>query len=86
MVATHIRIAPLAATTTVDSSVLRDLIYAQAAPGHGVEHIRVRAGPHGADILAFIDSDDPKEAADTLHRIVDKAISSNPLLQPWRII
>jgi hypothetical protein len=86
MVAAHIRIAPLNATTTIDSSVLRDLIYAQALPGHGVEHLRVRAGPHGADILAFIDSDDPKEAADTLHRIVDKAITSTPVLRPWRII
>lgn len=86
MVAAHIRIAPLTAMTTVDPSVLRELIFAQATPGCGVEHLRVRAGPHGADILAFTDSDDPKEALDILHRLVDKAISNTPLLQPWRII
>ncbi|MEU4779216.1 hypothetical protein [Micromonospora sp. NPDC023633] len=86
MVAAHIRIAPLDSTTPIDPSVLRDLIYAQTAPGNGVEHIRVRAGPHGADILAFIDGDDPKEATDTLHRIVDMTITSTPLLRPWRII
>ncbi|SCG61364.1 hypothetical protein [Micromonospora halophytica] len=86
MVAAHVHIAPLTPTCALDESGLRDLIYAQATPAAAVEHIRIRAGPHGADILAFIDSDDPKEAADTLHHLVEKVIANTPLLRPWRII
>lgn len=86
MVTAHIRIAPLGAATPIDPSVLRDLIYAQTVAANGVEHIRIRAGPHGADILAFMDSDDINEATDTLHRIVSSTITSTPPLHRWRII
>ncbi|SCG57912.1 hypothetical protein [Micromonospora coxensis] len=86
MIAAHIRIASLTSTCGLDESELRDLIHAQATPAAAVEHIRIRAGPHGVDILAFLDSDDPKEAAEALHHLVDKAIASTPLLRTWRII
>ncbi|MGB2571156.1 hypothetical protein ACPFP2_22310 [Micromonospora citrea] len=86
MVATHIRIASLTSTSKLDESELRDLIYAQATPAAAVEHVRIRAGPHGVDILAFLDSDDPEEAAEALHRLVHKVIASTPLLRTWRIV
>ncbi|MBM0235685.1 hypothetical protein JNW91_30330 [Micromonospora sp. STR1_7] len=85
MVAAHIRIAPLTSTAAIDPAELRDLIHVHAT-GSGIEHLRVRAGPDSADILAFVDSGDPTEAATTLRRIVDRTIASTPLLGPWRIV
>ncbi|MGV9211904.1 hypothetical protein ACTFTM_08585 [Micromonospora sp. RB23] len=86
MVATHIRIAPLTPTEAIDPAELRDLLYLHMLAGSGVEHLRVRAGPHGADILAFVDTDDPEKAAEALRRIVDTTIASTPLLAPWRVL
>jgi hypothetical protein len=86
MVVAHIRIAPLTSTDAVEPSVLRNLIYAHAPPRYGVEHIRCRAGPHGFDILAFVDSNDPEAANVILHRLVSNAISHTSLLRHWRII
>jgi hypothetical protein len=86
MVAAHLRVAPLGSAAAVDPSGLRDLIYAEVTPESRVEHIRVRAGPYSADILAFVDTDDLKEANDTLQRVVNQAIASTPSLHGWRII
>ncbi|HEX5543364.1 MAG TPA: hypothetical protein VFX60_17720 [Micromonospora sp.] len=85
MVVAHIRIAPLTSMVTIDPLVLRDLIYDTAEPDDCIEHLRVRAGPHGADILAFVDSSDPEEAVDKLHRLVSQVIAHEPLLRLWRI-
>jgi hypothetical protein len=86
MVATLVRIAPLVDTGQLDDAHLRDLIYAQVRPQNGIEHIRARAGPHGVDILAFVDGNDPQAAADVLRSLVNELISSNPLLRLWRIV
>ncbi|MBM7493126.1 hypothetical protein JOD64_004348 [Micromonospora luteifusca] len=86
MIATYIRIAPLTSTTAIGPAELRDLLHVHALAGSGVEHLRVRAGPDSADILAFVDTDDPTEAADTLRHVVDKTIASTALLYSWRII
>ncbi|WP_346538583.1 hypothetical protein [Micromonospora sp. DPT] len=86
MVAAHLRIAPLTPTVVLDPAVLRDLIHAQAPAGSGVEHLRVRAGPDSADILAFIDSNDPAAAFDLLHRLVSSAIREAEPLRLWRIV
>lgn len=80
----YLRIAPLAPTTTVDPSTLRDLLLADNEGR--VEHIRIRAGPHGADILAFIDSDSAGAALDILRRLVNKRIATPGPLRSWRII
>lgn len=86
MVAAFVRIAPLVDTSPLDDGQLRDLIYAQARPQNGIEHVRARAGPHGVDILAFIDGNDPRVAADVLRSLVNELICSNPLLRLWRIV
>ncbi|MGV9764887.1 hypothetical protein [Micromonospora tulbaghiae] len=86
MVAAYIRIAPLGAATPIEPLVLRDLLYAQTVAASRVEHIRIRAGPHTVDVIAFIDSDDVEEAIDTLHRLVSSAIATTPQLRPWRIV
>ncbi|WDZ87916.1 hypothetical protein [Micromonospora cathayae] len=85
MVAAHIRIAPLGSTSEFDPTALRDLIYTQGTQ-NGIEHVRVRAGPYGTDILAFIDGDDPEEATKALHQIVNRTIAGTPALRRWRII
>jgi hypothetical protein len=86
MVAAHVRIAPLRPVAVVDPAVVRDLIYAGAAAADGIEHVRARAGPHGMDILAFVDSNDIEAAAGILHRLVEDIIGSTTLLHLWRII
>lgn len=86
MVAAHIRIAPLTSADAIDPAELRDLLYLHTLAGSGVEHLRVRAGPHGADILAFVDTDDPERAAHVLRHIVDTTIANTPLLAPWRVL
>lgn len=86
MIAAHLRIASLTSTATIDPSALRELLHGRAGPASMVEHLRVRAGPRGADILAFVDSDDPETASSALHRLVSGAISDTPLLRRWRIL
>ncbi|MEU1685444.1 hypothetical protein [Micromonospora sp. NPDC005707] len=86
MVAAHLRITPLDSAITLAPQVLRDLIYAHALPTDGMEHVRVRAGPEGVDVLAFVDSDDPEAATEILHNVVRAAIRQEPLLRLWRII
>lgn len=80
----HLRIAPLTPSTTIDPSVLRDLLLTD--PEGRVEHIRIRAGPDGADILAFIDSDSAETAIDILRSLVHEKIATTRLLHSWRII
>ncbi|MET7818057.1 hypothetical protein [Micromonospora zamorensis] len=85
MVVTHLRIAPLTSTAAIDPATLRNLIHVHAMAS-SIEHLRIRAGPDSADILAFVDTDDPTEAAETLRSVVARTIASSPLLGPWRII
>ncbi|GIH11515.1 hypothetical protein Rhe02_95820 [Rhizocola hellebori] len=85
MVAAYLRIAPLV-STAIDPLALRELIYGNVVPADRVEHVRIRADPHGTDIFAFIDTRDPKEAADILHRLITKTIASSPQLRMWRIV
>lgn len=80
----YLRIAPLAPTATVDPSTLQDLLLADL--GGGVEHIRIRAGPHGVDIVAFIDSDSVEVALDILRHLVHQKIATSGLLRSWRIV
>lgn len=80
----HLRIAPLTPTTTIDPSTLRDLLLADAE--NSVEHIRIRAGPHGADILAFVDSDSAEAALDILRSLVHEKIATTGPLHSWRIV
>ncbi|MCI4065239.1 hypothetical protein MRQ36_22800 [Micromonospora sp. R77] len=86
MVAAHLRIAPLDPTRALPPRALRDLIHAHATPADRLEHIRIRAGPQGFDVMAFIDGDDPVSAAEILSRVVSLAISREPLLSLWRIL
>ncbi|WBC15470.1 hypothetical protein O7600_01150 [Micromonospora sp. WMMA1998] len=86
MVATHLRIAPLTATPMVDPAAIREVLSARCSAGNGVEHIRVRAGPHGADIMAFVDTEDVDEAGHALRRLVQEAIADTVWLRPWRIV
>lgn len=80
----HLRIAPLTPTTTIDPSTLRDLLLADTEGS--VEHIRIRAGPHGADILAFVDSDSAEVALDVLRRLVQQKIATSGPFRSWRIV
>ncbi|MEU1808557.1 hypothetical protein O7622_07955 [Micromonospora sp. WMMD1076] len=86
MIAAYLRIAPLTTAASVDPMALRDLLYAQCGPGNGVEHIRVRAGPHGVDIIAFIDGNDPERANEVLRQVVEKAITATASLHLWRMV
>ncbi len=86
MVAAYLRIAPLASASAADPEVIRDLIYANATPEDRVEHIRVRIDSRGADIFAFIDVEDPQEAADSLQHLVTKTIAGSPRLRLWRVV
>jgi hypothetical protein len=86
MVAAFLRIAPLASTAGIDPAVLRDLMWDCAAPDDAVEHLYIRAGPDGVDIIAFIDTTDARQADDALHRLVEKSIASKPQLRLWRVI
>ncbi len=51
-----------------------------------MEHIRIRAGPHGADILAFVDSDNAEAALDILRNLVHEKIATTGPLHSWRIV
>ncbi|MET9299323.1 hypothetical protein ABZX66_08350 [Micromonospora aurantiaca] len=86
MVAAHVRIAALDGASTVDPTCLRDLIYAYAGRGEEVEHIRVRAGPGRADILAFLDTDDAEWAMKALRIVVHKVLTGSSALRGWRIV
>ncbi|SCF28298.1 hypothetical protein GA0070215_114141 [Micromonospora marina] len=86
MIAAYLRIAPLTPAAPVDPMALRNLLYGQCGPGNGVEHIRVRAGPHGVDIIAFIDGNDPERANEVLRQVAEKAIISTTSLHLWRIV
>ncbi|MFG1894681.1 hypothetical protein ACGFIP_11755 [Micromonospora zamorensis] len=86
MVAAHLRIVPLDPTRTLAPRVLRDLIHAHAAPADRLEHIHIRAGPQGVDVLAFVDSNDVGSATEILRRVISLAISQEPLLSLWRIL
>lgn len=80
----HLRIAPLTPTTTIDASVLRDLLLTD--PEGRVEHIRIRAGPDSTDILAFVDSDSAEAALDILRHLVHEKIATTGPLHSWRIV
>jgi len=86
MMAAHVRIAPLDPAAVAEPTVIRDLIFANAAAADGIEHVRARAGPHFVDIIAFVDGNDPDEAAGTLRRLAEEAIGRTALLRLWRVI
>lgn len=86
MVAARISIVPVVSTAAIDPSVLRDLIYANARPESGVQHIWVRVSQRGADIVGFIDGDDLLQATETLRSIVDMTIGGTQLLRMWRVM
>jgi hypothetical protein len=86
MVAALVRIAPLGIAGPLDPDRLRDLIHAQARPENRIEHVRARAGPHGVDILAFMEGNDPLVATEVLRDLVNELIRSNSLLRLWRIV
>ncbi|MFI7215302.1 hypothetical protein ACIBP4_29520 [Micromonospora maritima] len=84
--ATHLRIAPLTATPLVDPAAIREVLSARCGAGNGVEHLRVRAGPHGVDIVAFVDTDDIDEAGHALRRLVETTIVDIVWLRSWRVV
>ncbi|MEV7728604.1 hypothetical protein AB0P15_28180, partial [Streptomyces sp. NPDC087917] len=42
------------AGTRDDAHLMQDLLWAHAGPEHAVEHIRVRAAPHGIELVLFV--------------------------------
>ncbi|MEU4217934.1 hypothetical protein [Actinoplanes sp. NPDC026623] len=86
MVAALVRIAPLASAGPMEPTEMRDLVYTNAAPEDGIEHVRARHGPHGIDIVAFLDGDDAAAAADRLRGLVEKTIHATAALRNWHVI
>lgn len=87
MVTALLRIAPLALAAAIDPVRLRQLLWEARGPNDRLEHVYIRAGPHGqADILAFIDTTDPQQADHILYRLVQQAIAHQPLLHMWRVV
>ncbi|MFI5618826.1 hypothetical protein [Streptomyces sp. NPDC051567] len=61
--------------TESDAHLLQDLLWAHAFPGHGLEHLRVRAAAHGADLVLFIRAETEAIAAARAHSLLSNALT-----------
>ncbi|MGW0367084.1 hypothetical protein [Streptomyces sp. NPDC002990] len=56
-------------------ALVSDLIWAHAAPSHGLEHLRVKASDEGIDIYLFLRAPSEVAALDQAHAILTSAHS-----------
>ncbi|MGW3989779.1 hypothetical protein [Streptomyces sp. NPDC004830] len=63
-----------------------DILWAQARPADGVEHIRVTAGRGRAVITYFLRAGDDRSAVAAARQLTDRAIAQAPALRGWRAI
>ncbi|MFI5485168.1 hypothetical protein ACIBXA_03850 [Micromonospora echinaurantiaca] len=86
MIAAVVRIAPLGGDRQYPEPELGGLLSARARSDERINHIRIRAGPSGFDILAFVATDEPSLAYAILRRTVQRCLADDPRLDLWRIV
>ncbi|MFI1000604.1 hypothetical protein ACIP10_01435 [Streptomyces galbus] len=65
---------------------LVDILWAQARPADGVEHIRVAVGRGRAVITYFLRAGDDRSAVAAARQVTDRAITQAPSLRGWRTV
>ncbi|GHD51669.1 hypothetical protein [Streptomyces galbus] len=65
---------------------LADILWAQAHPADGVEHIRVAAGRGRAVITYFLRAGDDRSAVAAARQVTNRAITQAPSLRGWRTV
>lgn len=80
------RIAPLTGRPELDPDVLLGLLWRHHATTESVEHIRVRAGPRGLDIAVFTLAPDQDHSDAVTRNLINRTLTSTPLLRQWRIL
>lgn len=69
--------------TEADAHLVQDAIWAHARPELGLEHLRVRAGPAGLDLIVFLRHDIPgPDPGDTVRDLI-AATRQSPALGEW---
>ncbi|MDO3700502.1 hypothetical protein Q3W71_02265 [Micromonospora sp. C28SCA-DRY-2] len=86
MIAAVVRIAPLGGDPRYPEPELNGLLSARARLDDRINHFRIRAGPSGFDILAFVATDRPSLAYAILRRAVQCCLADDPRLDLWRIV
>jgi hypothetical protein len=79
-------VAPLTMSCGLDAEAFRELLAQHASPTDRLQHIRVRAGPHGLWIFGFLVADSPEQARITLRRLVETTMTKTPALSLWRVV
>ncbi|MEH0936733.1 hypothetical protein [Micromonospora psammae] len=86
MIAALARIAPLDGNRDYPEVELRGQLWAQAGKDRRINHLRIRAGPAGFDIIAFVAADSPPAAHSILHGLVQELLVNDPRLRLWRVV
>lgn len=73
-------------TDQLTAEQLVDLIWLHVEPSHGIEHLRVQAGP-GRDfrLAAFVGGDDPRGATEIVRHLCRQVITAAPRLNGWQV-
>ncbi|MCM0675799.1 hypothetical protein NCC78_14030 [Micromonospora phytophila] len=86
MIAALARIAPLDGNCEHSEVELRGQLRARAGKDRRINHLQIRAGPAGFDIIAFVTADNSLAAHSILHGLVQELIVDDPRLRLWRVI
>ncbi|MFI7574858.1 hypothetical protein [Micromonospora sp. NPDC049497] len=86
MIAALARIAPLDGNRDYPEAELRSQLWTRAGKDERINHLRIRAGPAGFDIIAFVATDTPSAAHSILHDLVRNLIVDDPRLRLWRVV
>ncbi|MGY0005757.1 hypothetical protein [Micromonospora sp. I033] len=86
MIAALARIAPLDGNCDYSERELRGRLWARADKDRRINHLRIRAGPAGFDIIAFVTADNSLAAHSILHTLVRELLVEDPRLRLWRVV
>jgi hypothetical protein len=86
MMATVVRIAPMALPTDPAPPITPELLWQHIEPADQIEHLRIRAGPTTVDIFALVSARDAEEAYNRLRQAVQRMLLHHGEFKLWRII
>ncbi|MFJ9692246.1 hypothetical protein [Kitasatospora sp. NPDC101183] len=62
--------------TTAAARIVEDILWAHAAPEHGLEHVRATPAPDGIAVMLFLRADDRAHAVANAERLLSHALSA----------
>ncbi|WP_433391695.1 hypothetical protein [Micromonospora sp. KLBMP9576] len=86
MIAVLVRIASLDGSRVYEEAEWQRKVRQLAEKDSRVNHIRIRAGPHGVSAIAFVAAQEHSIAYLVLRRLMEQGIADDPRLRLWRVI